>query len=322
MRSALGGLVELLGELAHVRHAHSHLGYFGVLFPLAWVGWRAAGLRLPSGWVLAVYAVATALSTVGFLQAGYGPLAIAGSTVVGAVWLLSAWHTRGRMRDPWDPLGGTLTGVLLAEACIPPIALWLRRDPAFAQGMVATFLGTLLLCVILPSALSARGVRLPWPALCTAGALSAAALGVWPAPLARGGLLLLGALLGAGTLRAGHWPLHLRALWLGLSLGLALLGLEVLPNNRPVAIAAVHYSILGPVLCSMSPRALSLRLPDGAWWLLHACTVLMAGALVAQGLGAGAWTLRAAAIGGLGVALWWVVVLGYRLLLGPDVETR
>lgn len=47
LRWALAGAVDLLAPFGHLRHAHSHLGYYGLLFPLAWLGWKAAGATIP-----------------------------------------------------------------------------------------------------------------------------------------------------------------------------------------------------------------------------------------------------------------------------------
>lgn len=312
MRWGLAGSIGLPWNLDHLRHAHSHLGYYGVLFPLAWLGWRRAGAPIPGARLLSLYALSTALSFFGFLRVGYGPEAIAGSTVVGAVWLVSGWGLRHRMATLFDPLGAMLLGVVAAEACVPPIAIFLRRDPALAHGFVATFLALLLFGVMVPSALAARGVRLPWPGLLLTGLLGAAALGVWPSTIARAGLAGYGLLLLSGAVQRGL-PLHLRLAWSAVALGLLATALGLLPNARPVVIGAIHFTLLSPVLISLVVGWLDDDQPQALYLLYHGCVALLGGPLAAQGVGAGAWTLWASALGGTGVLLWWTVILFRRL---------
>ncbi len=80
LRWALTGVVTLSLPFSHLRHTHSHLGYFGLLFPLAWQGWRAANVHTPELVALFCYALSTIVACVGFEWSGYGPIAIAGST--------------------------------------------------------------------------------------------------------------------------------------------------------------------------------------------------------------------------------------------------
>ena len=159
LRWVLAGVLPLDWDFAHLRHAHSHLGYFGLLFPLAWLGWRRAGVALPGPRVLLVYSLANALAFFGFVRAGYGPEAIIGSTLVAVIWLRTSWQLRDRWCDMDDPLAAVLPGVIAAEACVPFIAYFLDRDGRLAHGLVTMFLTLLLLAVIVPSALSAMGRR-------------------------------------------------------------------------------------------------------------------------------------------------------------------
>lgn len=306
LRWALAGSLPLVGDFAHLRHAHSHLGYYGVLFPLAWLGWRAAGAPVPGKRTLAAYAGATLLAFTGFLRAGYGPEAMAGSTVVGAVWLVSAWRLRDRVLRWGDPLAPVLPGVILAEACIPFIATSLDADPARAQAWVATFLALLLLGVLVPSALAARGVRLPGaPLFGVAAVLGAAALGIAPGPWTSAGLGLYALWILYAALRHRDFPLHLRSVWAAVGVGLGLMAGGALPNARPVVVGAIHFLVLAPVLGSLVPAWLPRPLPEAGWWVGHGMVVLLTAPLVLQGMGGRAWTLTASALGGTGVVTWW-----------------
>ena len=308
LRWALTGRVPLVGEFTHLRHAHSHLGYYGVLFPLAWAAWRRVGAPIPGPGVLATYAVATAVALVGFVRAGYGPEAIAASTVIGLIWLASVRPLLSRMRDMYDPLAVVPLGIVGALACVPPIALNLRTAPDVAQGFVATFLSGLLLAVIVPSTLATRReVRIPWPALAVAALGGAVALGVSEAWPARVGLVLYGLLL-ARVAWAADLPVHARLTWGAVGSGLLAIALGWLPNSRPVAIGAIHFLVLSPVLESLLPPRVREAARPWAWLIYHAGVALLAGPLVLQGVGQGAWTMLASAIGGTVVVAWWGVL--------------
>jgi hypothetical protein len=309
LRWALTGMIQMRGEFADLRHAHSHLGYFGLLFPLAWLGWSRVNAPAPGRRLLAVYAAATVVAFLGFLRAGYGPDAIVGCTVVGVIWLISAWPLRRQLTDLYNPLGVVPFGVVAGLACIPPIAFFLRRDPALAHRFVATFLAMLLLAVIVPSALASRRISAgPWPVLGVAAGLGAVALGVWPDPIARAGLLVFALLIVWGVARS-RGPIHLKVGWGTVGLGLACIALGVLTNNRVTAIGAIHFLILAPVLSTLAPGLLRRPVPSWAWFLEYAFAGVLGGSLVAQGAGAGAWTLTASALGGTAVVLWWIIVL-------------
>lgn len=307
LRWALTGHVSIRGDFANLRHAHSHLGYFGVLFPLAWAAWGRTGAPVPSARLRAVYALATAVACVGFVRAGYGPEAIAGSSVVGVVWLASVWPLWPRLRDLYDPLAVVPLGVVGAMACLPSIAKNVDSAPVVSQAYVATFLAALLLGVIVPSVIATEArLRTPWPMLAVGAGASAAALGAYPTLATRGGLLLFAVIL----FRYAWYDerVHLRLAWLAVTVGLAGIAVGALPNTRPVAVGAVHFLILGPVLISLCPPRLRERVSDSGWWVYLGGVALLSGPLVLQGLGAGGWTLVTSALGGTGVAAWWLVV--------------
>ncbi len=311
LRWALAGVAVLPLPFTHLRHAHSHMGYFGLLFPLAWLGWRQAKVDLPGHRTMAVYGCATTVSIIGFLRAGYGPLAIIGSTIVAGVWIVSMRPLVPRMRDPTygDPLAVVPLGIILSLACIPPIAVNLRSDPGVAHGFVATFLSGLLLLVILPSALASAHVSVKsWPAFLTAGVLGALFLGASPNAFTRLGLVGYGWLLG-GAVFSPRLSLHVRLAWLAVVLGLMGLAVGWLPNNRPTAVGALHFIILGPVLATLTPQWLGAAPPPWFWWVGHAAWGSMSLALVTQGMGMSAGTGVTAAIAGTATAAWWIIAL-------------
>ncbi|MCB9610488.1 MAG: hypothetical protein H6716_28120 [Polyangiaceae bacterium] len=313
MRWALAGRVPMVWDFAQLRHAHAHLAYYGVLIPLAWLGWASTGLRWPSLATCAVYAGFVILATLGFLRAGYAPEAIVGSTVVGGIWLWSAWATRERLSQWTDPLGGLLPGMILALACVPFVARFTRVEPALAQQWVATFLSALLLLVVLPTALGVLRVRRLWPLLLATGVLGSLGLGVWPHPVALVGLAVFGILL--LPWRFEGVPLHLRVVWSALGLGVVGMAVGVLPNVRPVVLGAIHFAALSVALPSMA-GLLRLNPDSPLWWLHHGAVVLLCAPLVAQAFAAGAWTWEVSAIGGTGVLLAAVGGIGWVLVTG------
>ncbi|MEM9114015.1 MAG: hypothetical protein AAGD10_10695 [Myxococcota bacterium] len=309
LRWVLAGSMALPIRFGHLRHAHSHLGYFGLLFPLAWMGWRAAGAPAPGRRALMAYALCTALACIGFVRSGYGPIAIVGSTAVAAFWLWSTRPLLGRLQDLQDPLGTVPFGLVASLACVPPIALYLRSDPELAHGLVSTFLSGLLLVVIIPSTLAARRVSAgPWPLFLVGGSLGSLYLGVAPFPLTRVGLLAYAGLMAAPVL-SPRMELHVRGTWALVGLGLGAMAVGLLPNLRPVALGAIHFLILGPVLGSLAPLWLHWSPPGWLWCLGHASWGTMSVALVLQAFVASPWTWTIAALGGTATLVWWALVL-------------
>src|SRR5690606_14515543 len=106
---------------------------------------------------------------------GYGPAAIVGSTIVLAVWLRLAWAFGPDLRRrAWGSV--VAPGLLLAALCIPPIAVFTRRDPALAIALVRTFLGLMTWAVLVPVLLEARAWPAPRP---LAWGLAAVATALW-----------------------------------------------------------------------------------------------------------------------------------------------
>lgn len=304
MRWAFAGAWPFGLDFNHLRHAHSHLGAYGVLFPLAFLAWRRLGAPAPGQRMLAVYFAATVVAVIGFLRAGYGPEAIAGSTVVGALWLVSAFRLRGRVLERANPLALVPPGLVAAMLCVPLIALNVRRNPTLAQEAVATFLSTLLLVAVTPSALAALGVR-AWftPVLTLCGLAGAASLGVFPSMLTRAGMTVYAAwLLSVALERSLGWTLRLS--WGLVGAGLMAMSFELVPNVRPSVIGSLHLLVLGPVLLSLS-RSVWPRRSATAEAILLVGVGLLSGPLVAQAFGVVEATMQLSAVGGTVVVLWW-----------------
>jgi hypothetical protein len=314
LRGLFAGVPLPFGRFVELRHAHSHLGYYGVLIPLVWWAWAQGGPRPPGPLTTAVYGGAVLVATVGFAREGYGFTAIVASTVVLAIWLGSAWRAAPQLlalRSWWGPATPSIVGSAVA---IPLVAVYFQRDPALASELVQLFLTLLLFGLVVPAALAHRGAPAPLSPLWLAGTVGAAlALGPWP----RLPALALTALLGAQILWAGGRsasPWDLRALWGLLGLGLMAFGLGQVDESHALAVAGLHLAILGPVLVSLG-RPIS---PRGPRWICLAYEVavlaLTAAVALPQWLPWAGWP-QVAAVAGLLIAASWilaVVVRGWR----------
>ncbi|MBA3854010.1 MAG: hypothetical protein C0503_06315 [Gemmatimonas sp.] len=304
------------------RHAHSHLGYYALLIPLAWSAWAVRGQRALSFAESTVYGVATVLATVGFLRAGYGVLAIVGSTVVALQWMLAAWRMT-RAAPVGDLLRLMFPGTLFSLAWIPVIAISLRRDPALSAAAVQTFLAALMFTVVVPSALVARGIlrQGPPPLVAALGLGGAVALGAWngwPARLFLAGYALwwLSALrtrkeaIPESTRSAdGPFPLRLSLPWAAAGLGLLAMSSGLVPAAHDIGIAAVHYLVLGPLLPMFVDGQMRTRLRAWSWAVYQASVAAFATCIALRAFVPAAWPTRWAAIMGTFLLLWWSLAL-------------
>lgn len=264
LRSTLVGLLPgpLAGavDFAHLRHVHMHAGYYAVLFPLLWLVTAALGAPAPGRRLAIVYAAACAVSLLGFLRAGYRLEAIAGSTVVGVVWNIVAVRSRVLLREStW--LRTVPLGVHVASVFIPPIAVFTRRDPALAQELVHSFLAVLVFLTFLPAALARAGARpVPVVAWVVLGLGSAGFVGA----LHHAALGVVFALTGAAILwsiAAVRRPRDVVGLGFFV-LGAAMIpvGVGLVPWTRDTAIAAIHGTLLGPLLVGLLPLSRPFQL--------------------------------------------------------------
>lgn len=253
LRAALAG-AELapLGEFADLRHAHSHLGVYGVLFPAFLLVAREAGLTEPKRSILRAYALAVAVAVIGFAIEGYGLVSIAASTCVLAVWLLTAFLQRRPRTKGW--LASTAVALFVASLLVPLIALSPRLWPQLAQPLARTFTSLLMLGVFVPAALHRLDARAypSWATLPVAIA-AAFALGLDPSPLLLPFVVVAGVALvvsGGGA----RTDLELRVAFALVGAGLVAYGTRLVPPTHAMAVAGVHALVLGPLLSTFAPR--------------------------------------------------------------------
>lgn len=321
LRWSLSGL-SLPSFLAfrHLKHAHSHLGYYAVLFPLVWAMWYQRDGFFLSGWMWVLYGVGIVLSVVGFLRAGYCLESIVGSSLVGAIWLVSAWKQRRVVLGPRQWLAAVPIGIFLASLCVPPIAVMTRRQPILALQLVQTFLSLLLFLVALPSILERFRLVAPpnlyWLFCGVAGALF---LGVVPHPALGLGLVGMALWIQYTMIQQKGMPVALHLLWSLWTIGTAAVGLHLVPNEHRVAVAGLHLTLLGPFFLGAIHLFVVPSFP--AWWLWSfVCTLLvMVGAIVAPLYISWPWFSQISAVSGtlLGVlvviAVWKTVTHRHRL---------
>lgn len=271
------------------RRAHSHLGYYGFLFPAAWLCWAAAGRWAPVGKWFGFYAVLVVASFAGFLAQGYGLLATVSSSLVLAVWLCFAWKNRaipGIRRG--SLLNAVPLNVLFAACCIPVIALVSSRSPAHLIPVVRMFMTILMLGVFVPSILSAFALRSTVPILWVILPLLSAvdAAGFSPGAVPRAGTIGYGVLLAISVLGvprpSSALPFWLAGHWLFLAGGLVLHGLGFFPKSQPVVIAGLHFLVLGPILLSLTHARLRLAIPTPLHFFYQGSLTVMAGAIILQ----------------------------------------
>lgn len=242
------------------RHAHTHLGYFGVLMPLA-------GLvlvpRLPA-WAKWSTAVAALVATGGFLAGGYNLVSIVGSTVVGLVWLFAAvFRAKASAQRGFDTTA--VVGVAIACLCIPPIAIYTPRDPALAVDIVHTFLAVLVNAVLAPAMLSRVAGTPPYWAYTPFALIAAVGAGLYPAWWTTGAFAVCGfawAVMGWSAKRLSSPAAYG---WLLSGLGAMGVGLGLIPFDTPVAVAAVHFVFLGPILLTGLDRLGASRAKPAVW---------------------------------------------------------
>ncbi|MFO0745009.1 MAG: hypothetical protein U1F43_04940 [Myxococcota bacterium] len=301
-----------------VRHAHSHVGFYGVLTVGWWLLSERAGRAVMGGRAVLVFMAVVVLATALFAAYGYVVPTIALSTVVAGYWLVAGWRLwRGPARaPPGDWLALAPVGLALGVLLVPAIAVSARHDLGLSRELAHVFIGVLLLATFVPVALSTLAVprfepvayglaavvgttylvfheRLPWP------------LGLF---LTLTGLALAHVLRGLPR-EAPPW---LRLAWWGLALGLVVLGVAPPLQTEAVRLAALHYTVLGPLLLTLVHRLLPARPrahPIAFPLALAALAAMLAGMVGAPVIGAGAAAQLAAWSGSLLVpALGWVVV--------------
>ncbi|MCC7074334.1 MAG: hypothetical protein IT383_23715 [Deltaproteobacteria bacterium] len=249
LRWQLAGAVALFADnFANLRRVHTHLGFYGALLPLAWLAAYDDDNALPRA-TGALYALFVLVAHVGFALAGYGVLAIAGSTGVLGTWLYGAWRRRRLVVDGDGWLSGAPLAIPVAAACIPAIAVTLRRDPSLSAGIVQSFLSVLVLGVLVPAAMHVAGARAPKkPWWIVAALMGAVGLGFTELSYL---LLPVAALVLIAALRS-RMDLLLRLLWLAFGVGAAAIALRLLPLDSGAGVAALHYAVLGPILLGLA----------------------------------------------------------------------
>lgn len=248
-----------------VRHAHSHLGFYGALTLAWWFLLDRRGAPLVSPAATRIYLGLVLFASGLFAFMGYAWPTIALSTLIAGFWLVAAWRLfrDPRQRDTWLRLApwGVLIGLLL----IPAVAATAKRDPALSRDLAHVFIGVMLLLTFVPVALAElaapRRHALVFAVAASLGTAHVVFADRLPAPLgllsATAGLALVPTLV---RLPAPRW---LRLVWWPLPVGLIAIGLVPPLQQEGIRVAALHYLVLGPLvmtsLFTLVPERLARR---------------------------------------------------------------
>lgn len=287
-----------------LRRTHSHLGFYGVLFPATWILFKSIGAWAPAKALLFFYGACVVLSGIGFLFWGYGGLSIAGSTGVLVVWLIFAWKTRPSAKPnlpPW--LIVSSLSILATTGLIAVVAFLTRKDPAAANQVARCFLSVLLFGVFLPPALHRLGCPIRRPILWLIATLMASLHltglsrhlnlepyhGVFGLGLIWISIEILRSIATSFSRESSRTPPVRRLLiyWVLLALGLGATGAGLLPHSHFFAIAGIHFMFLGPLLMTFGLVHLGLRPPLPLQWVYEGSLLTMVTAISLQGTASG-----------------------------------
>lgn len=269
------------------RRSHSHVGYYGILFPLLWMILGKMGAWTPSGWLWKVYVLCVAVSAAAFIYQGYGLVSIIASTGVLFVWLVFAWkNSRGvfnwsRSWFPTIPISIYISGIL-----IPVVAILSRSNAMLANQVARCFLTVLLLGAFVPVTLRTLGGTppLPWPWILATLASGAYLTGLREHPAWGLGLIWLAFEILRSLVAIDRRKVDLRIflLWFTLALGLGTTGAGFIPPSHPHSIASLHFMILGPVLMSFVLLHLQTKIPGWIRWAYEISLLVMVIAIFFQ----------------------------------------
>lgn len=250
-----GYVVPGLGDV-ELRRVHSHIGFYGLLFPLAWIHMKYLGAWVPGRRCLALYILMCLISLIAFPLQGYGPISIFSSTVVLGIWLLFALKNL-RTRETWmKPIAPS---IFISAFMIVGVAVLSKNQPELSLRMARGFLSLLLFGVFIPVALRTMSCRSSQPYLWLAASVMTSfyLTGVVESQVLAAGPLYIGVDLACSVW--GNPRRHLSLLWLAFGLSLVLTVVSVLPHNHSFGIAGVHFLILGPLLMTYANELLDLE---------------------------------------------------------------
>ena len=245
----------------YLRRAHSHIGFYGALFPITWLFLLNTAAWIPGRRLMLFYGLMVALSIAGFLYSSYAPLSISSSTIILAIWLQFAWknHVRRRVDGAPKCLALIAPSIALASLQIFAVAFLARTNPELSLLMTRSFLAVLIFGVFVPVSINSiycsNFFILPWFVATIVSAVYLSGISdFWP--LAFGPMWLALDIFRMITFRAT--PLggegHLRLVWGVFAGALGLTGLQILPHSYHYGIAGVHFLILGPIFLTFAHK--------------------------------------------------------------------
>ncbi len=227
------------------RRAHSHLGFFGFLFPMIWHHFEKSKVWICGQRLKIFYCLLLVLSTVGFLVSGYGILAHISSALVLVVWLFFAVSIYSKVKGLAKSIPISIIMAALSIVCLVVLS---RLDQNITPlQLVRVFLTILLFGVFGAFVIEKLSAR-PLPfflwvvsVLGTGLFLSQTYLShffsLFPIIL---GMCILYALLKRRyslVLKTDR----IRIYYIILGFAFMLTSLELIPNNHFTAVSGIHY---------------------------------------------------------------------------------
>lgn len=234
-----------------LRRAHSHLGFYGFLFPVLWgyLGRTNKNFWLPGRTYFWGYCLLVGISTMGFATAGYGRVAHISSFFVLLFWLVFALKNLALLKRVQESFLNIIPlAIFMAAMAIGVVLASFMGASLTPLIVVRVFLTLLLFGVFAPLSMTVLTDRKPNGYLWLAGVLgfglslaieSVKVLQVMPALLSVLILYLI-----YPSLKISLKPQNrIRWYWVSLALIFICMSLGVVPNNHFSAVSGVHFFV-------------------------------------------------------------------------------
>lgn len=229
------------------RRAHSHLGFFGFLFPMIWHHFEKSKFWICGQRLKIFYCLLLVLSTVGFLVSGYGILAHISSALVLVVWLFFAVSIYSKVKGLAKSIPISIMMAALSVVCLA--VLTGSGQNVVPWQLVRIFLTILVFGVFGSVVAEKLSVRSLSPFLWVGSVLGTGVFlsqtrfseyfSIFPAIL---GLCILYCLFNNKYLIYRKRD-RIRIYYIILGITFILISFGFIPNNRSTAISGIHYFI-------------------------------------------------------------------------------
>ncbi len=284
LRLQLAGAASFL-ETLDIRRSHSHLGFYGFLFPMLWSYIKESSDWVPGNKIKFFYVMLLVTSSISFAVSGYNVISHIASFIILLFWIYFATRML-RTREGF--LKAVPISIYLSAVAVFSImgSIYLYGDSAPRFELARLFLIVLLFGVFGSLIIHKIAIRPPNILFWLAGATGSA---VALSGLVRSEWILLFPLMwGVGilyfvfnfSLNLKNDAERLRKYFVGIGVILILVGVSVLNLNSLVAVAGIHYFIF---LCCGS-FFLKFKAPLGLY-LFEALSLIMCSLILLSSVG-------------------------------------